>query len=152
MILGIDPGLTGAIAAMEGGKVVVVIDMPVVARLYGKGNEIDAYTLATMVMELGASNIETAVMEAVGAMPGQGVTSMLHFGESIGVVKGVLGALQIPVRFVTPQRWKKTAGIAGKEKDAARSLAIQQHPEVADQLQRKKDTGRADAICIARFG
>ena len=85
-------------------------------------------------------------------MPGQGVASTFRFGESVGVVLGVLGALQIPVRMVTPGRWKKAAGILGRDKDAARTLAIQHHPEIADRLTRKKDIGRADAVCIARFG
>ena len=91
-------------------------------------------------------------MEQVGAMPGQGATSMFNFGEGFGIVKEVLGALQIPVRMVTPQRWKRFAGLTGKDKDAARSLAIQLHPEAAEYLRRKKDVGRADAIMIARFG
>ena len=85
-------------------------------------------------------------------MPGQGVSSMFRFGESVGVVLGVLGALQMPVRWVTPQRWKKAAGIVGKDKDAARSLAIQLHPEIAGMLTRKKDHNRGESILIARFG
>ena len=85
-------------------------------------------------------------------MPGQGVSSTFHFGESVGVVLGVLGALQMPIRMVTPAKWKKAAGLLGRDKDAARTMAIQHHPEIADQLTRKKDIGRADAVCIARFG
>ena len=81
-----------------------------------------------------------------------GGTSGFNFGEAFGIVEGVLGALQIPVRFATPRVWKKAAGLLNKDKDAARTMAIQLHPEVADQLTRKKDIGRADAICIAHFG
>ena len=124
------------------------------ARLHGKGQQVDPYALAGIIrtfVEKSGEDI-SAVIEAVAAMPGQGVSSMFRFGESVGVVLGVLGALQIPLRWVTPQRWKKAAGIVGKDKDAARSLAIQLHPEVAELLKRKEDVGRADAALIARFG
>ena len=151
MIVAIDPGQTGALAFMEGGKVTALIDMPTMARTHGKGQQVDPYELASLIMEHNGQWGE-AVMEQVGAMPGQGSVSMFNFGEGVGIVKGVLGALQIPVRFVTPQRWKKAAGLTGKDKDAARTLAIQLHPEVAGELTRKKDIGRADAVCIAHFG
>ena len=152
IILGFDPGQTGAVAAFDGERIEAVIDMPTMTRLHGKGNQVDPYTLATALIDLCAGREATAVLEAVSAMPGQGVTSTFHFGESVGVVLGVLGALQIPVRMVTPAKWKKAAGLLGRDKDAARTLAIQRHPKVADQLTRKKDVGRADAVCIARFG
>ncbi len=152
VILGCDPGQTGAIAAYDGTIITGLIDMPTMARLHGKGQQVDPYALATEILNLCAGRNATAVVEAVSAMPGQGVSSMFRFGESVGVVLGVLGALQMPVRWVTPGRWKKSAGIAGKDKDAARSLAIQLHPEVAELLKRKRDIGRADSILIARFG
>ena len=152
LTLGIDPGQTGAIAVYDGERIEAVLDLPTMARLHGKGNQVDPYTLATALIDLCAGREATAVLEAVSAMPGQGVTSTFHFGESVGVVLGVLGALQIPVRMVTPAKWKKAAGLLGRYKDAARTLAIQRHPKVADQLTRKKDIGRADAVCIARFG
>ena len=152
VILGCDPGQTGAIAAYDGTIITGLIDMPTMTRLHGSGRQVDPYTLATEILDLCAGRNATVVIEAVSAMPGQGVSSMFRFGESVGVVLGVLGALQVPVRMVTPARWKRTAGILGRDKDAARTLAIQLHPEVADQLARKKDIGRADAVCIARFG
>ena len=136
---------------MEKCLIVQVIDMPVMARTHGKGQQVDASALASELFGVGTGTISEVVMEQVGAMPGQGSTSMFNFGEGVGIVKGVLGALQIPVRMVTPQRWKKSAGIAGRDKDAARSLAIQLHPEAAEYLRRRKDVGRADAIMIARF-
>ena len=150
--IGIDPGQTGAIAAYDGARIVGLIDMPTMTRLHGQGQQVDPYTLTTAIIDLRAGRDAVAIIEAVSARPGQGVSSMFRFGESVGVVLGVLGALQMPVRWVTPQRWKKAAGIVGKDKDAARSLAIQLHPEVADMLTRKKDCGRGDSILIARFG
>lgn len=152
VILGCDPGQTGAIAAYDGTIITGLIDMPTMARLHGSGRQVDPYTLATEILDLCGGRNATAVIEAVSAMPGQGVSSMFRFGESVGVVLGVIGALQMPVRWVTPQRWKKAAGIVGKDKDAARSLAIQLHPEVADMLTRKKDHNRGESILIARFG
>jgi len=152
MKIGIDPGQTGAIAIMEGGKITAVIDMPIMARTHGKGFQVDPYSLTTALFDSKATRATEVILEQVSAMPGQGGVSMFNFGEGVGVVKGVLGALQMSARFVTPQKWKKAAGLIGKDKDAARTLAIQLHPEVAGQLTRKKDGGRADAICIAHFG
>ena len=161
MIIGIDPGQTGALAFYEHGKIVAVVDMPVMARTHGKGQQVDPYALATLILENnGARGV--AVMEQVDGRPrvkkgtkepvSMGGTSSFNFGDSFGAVRGVLGALQISLRMAPPHRWKKSAGLIGKDKDAARALAIQLHPEVADQLTRKKDIGRADAVCIARFG
>lgn len=152
VIMGVDPGQTGAIAAYDGTIITGLIDMPTMSRLHGSGRQVDPYTLATEILDLCGGRNATAVIEAVSAKTGQGVSSMFRFGESVGVVLGVLGALQMPIRWVTPGRWKKAAGIVGKDKDAARSLAIQLHPEVADMLTRKRDVGRADSILIARFG
>ncbi len=152
VIIGVDCGQTGAIAAYDGTIITGLIDMPTMSRLHGSGRQVDPYTLATAVIDLCAGRNATAVIEAVSAMPGQGVSSMFRFGESVGVVLGVLGALQVPIRWVTPSKWKKAAGIDGRDKDAARSLAIQLHPEIADQLTRKKDHNRGEAILIARFG
>ena len=151
MIIGIDPGQTGAIAFMDdNGKVVALHDMPTMARTHGRGEQVDPYSLATLILEHGGQHRE-AVLEQVASRPLQSSQSGFNFGEAVGIVKGVLGALQIPVRLVTPQRWKRNAGLIGKKKDASRALAIQLHPEVSDQLTRKKDQGRAEAILIARF-
>lgn len=150
-ILGCDPGQSGAIAAIRDGRVVALHDMPTMARLHGKGQQVDPYALSSIMLGISPPR-RVLYLEAVAAMPGQGVSSTFRFGESLGVVLGVAGALQIPVRWITPASWKRRAGLTGKEKDASRTLAIQRHPEVADMLERKKDNGRADAICIAEFG
>lgn len=152
IVLGFDPGQTGAIAAYDGTIITGLIDMPTMTRLHGSGRQVDPYTLATEILDLCAGRNATAVIEAVSAMPGQGVSSMFRFGESVGVVVGVLGALQVPMRWVTPSVWKRRAGLLGRDKDAARSLAIQMHPEVADRMTRKKDHNRGESILIARFG
>ena len=157
MKLGLDPGISGALALLDGEEVLFVADMPVMEKTHGKGQQVNAAILADNIRHCQAIAAADGqglkvYLEQVGAMPGQGVTSVFTFGEGFGVIKGVLGTLAVPYRLVRPQSWKKRAGLLGKEKDAARALAIQQHPEIADQLTRKKDGGRADAILIARFG
>src|SRR5690606_2041087 len=92
----------------------------------------------------------TAYVEKVGAMPGQGVSSMFNFGMGVGVLQGVLAACGIPYFLVTPQSWKKRASLSGKDKDMARTMAQQLYPSAS--LGRKKDIGRADAMLIARYG
>ena len=152
--VGCDPGQTGALAVLKDGKIVMLADMPVSARLHGSGQQVDGSELASILrgaIMLAGDNPVAIFLEAVSAMPKQGGSSMFRFGESVGVILGVAGALGIPINWRTPQRWKKEAGLLGKDKDAARTLAIQLHPEVAGDLTRKKDVGRADAICIAHF-
>ena len=153
-ILGIDPGITGAIYfnTVEGK---IVVDMPIMAKTSGKGNQINPYELTSLLMQPPIdrlTGIKAAYLESVHAMPGQGVSSVFSFGKSVGTIEGVLAALNIPLVMVTPQRWKKNAKLIGKDKDAARTLAIQLYPELSDRLSRKKDIGRADAILIAEFG
>ena len=151
--IGIDPGLSGAVCALENGRVSVVIDLPIRAKLTGKGNEIDAPRLWEMLSGIGLVKGETPVyLEKVHSMPGQGVKSVFSFGESTGVIKGVVASFGLPLFLVTPQKWKKAAGLIGKDKDCARTLAQDTHPEAREFLQRKKDIGRADAILIAEFG
>ena len=146
MKIGIDPGISGAIAILQDDDSLInVYDMPIMAGT-GKRQQVNASELVKILSQ--ANGI--SYVERVSAMPGQGVSSMFSFGTSYGIVLGVLAALQIPVVLVTPQRWKKIAGLTGKEKDMARTLAQQLYPEAA--LGRKRDIGRADAILIARFG
>lgn len=146
-ILGIDPGLTGAYVILEDGVPIEWDSMPVM--VYGKNKRINAAHLAAVWR---FANIDIAHMEQVGAMPGQGVTSMFTFGHAAGTVSGVLGALEIPVVMVTPQSWKKAAILIGKDKDAARSLAIQLWPNWRDLDKKGKGQALADAALIARYG
>jgi len=146
MIFGIDPGISGAIAKLnDNGSFISVTDMPVMAGT-GKRRQVNAAELARILKLDGG----TAYLERASAMPKQGVSSMFSFGTSYGIIIGVLAALGIPVILVTPQSWKKRAGLTGKEKDCARTLAQQLYPTA--ELGRKKDIGRADALLIARFG
>lgn len=154
LVIGIDPGQSGAIVALADGEPVKIIDMPTMARRAG-GYQVDGATLAASLRGLfhehsGAYIV--AVVEQVGSMPNQGVSSMFRFGQSDGIVRGVIAALGIGMVEVPPQTWKRALGLIGCAKDCARTLAIQRFPAVAIQLARKKDCGRADALLIALWG
>ena len=169
-IIGIDPGISGAIAVLRAlgdgvqytaTSVLEVVDMPYSAKLAGKGNQVNAVALARYLQTWGQDADVRVLVEQVNAMPAigkdgnrrsMGVTSAMNFGRSCGIVEGVVAALVYPLFYVSPQTWKKRAGLLGKDKDAARTLCIQRHPSIAGRLQRKKDCGRADAILIAEFG
>jgi crossover junction endodeoxyribonuclease RuvC len=147
MKVGIDPGLSGAVAILDDeNNLWAVFDMPIMQASKTK-RQVNPADLARIIKE---NCPDIVIIEAVHAMKGQGVSSMFNFGKSAGVVEGVCAALGIPMMFVTPQKWKKRAGLIGKDKDMARTKAIQLYPDAP--LARKKDIGRADAILIARYG
>jgi crossover junction endodeoxyribonuclease RuvC len=151
IILGIDPGLSGAIAIYNiYTEELVVMDMPTVemTRNGKHKREVSPALVADVIAGKGAVR---AYMERVSAMPGQGVSSMFSFGRSAGVVEGVLAAYEIPVTLVTPQAWMKAMGVrAGK--DGSRERAMQLFPAYSTLFARKKDDGRSDAALIAKYG
>lgn len=154
LTLGVDPGQTGAIAALADGVPAGFIDMPTFARKAG-GQQVDAASLAAKLRDVlmqhpGAYVV--AILEQVNAMPDQGSASGFRFGQSDGIVRGVLGALGIGFVEVPPATWKRHLKLTGCEKDAARAQAIQRYPDAANDLGRKKDIGRADALLIALWG
>lgn len=148
--IGIDPGITGAIAVCNGDPdTALVFDMPILTD--GKTKRVNAIALADLLRGLVIEySPEKVRIEKVGPMPGQGVTSMFNFGRGVGVIDGICGALQIRVTYPTPQKWKKRAGLIGKNKDQARTRALELYPHL--ELHRKKDVGRADAVLIAHYG
>ena len=91
------------------------------------------------------------VVEQVSAMPGQGVTSMFNFGQSFGVIKGICSAMELPIYYVRPAKWKKYFNLINAEKDASRTKVIEMFPEISQKLSRKKDNNKADAILIAKY-
>ena len=91
------------------------------------------------------------VVEQVSAMPGQGVTSMFNFGQSFGILKGICSAMQLPMYFVRPAKWKKYFGLINSEKDASRTRVIEMFPYFSSNLSKKKDSNKADAILIASY-
>ena len=93
----------------------------------------------------------SVIVEQVSAMPGQGVTSMFNFGQSFGVIKGICSAMQLPIIFVRPAKWKKYFNLINTEKDASRTKVIEIFPYISTKLSKKKDANKADAILIASF-
>ena len=149
-ILGVDIGINGAFSLYVDGKFERVIDMPTVEVIRGgkKKNHISAQGVAAAIKELNPTH---AIVEKVGAMPNQGVSSMFAFGRAAGIIEGALAALNVPVTYVTPQAWMK-ATQCGKGKDAIRHRCMELHPEHQQLFARVKDSGRADATMIAYYG
>ena len=148
VIIGIDPGSSGAIAVVgRDGSYIAHINMPTVK--VGTKSRVNGAALAAFLREHRGAH---AWLEQVGAMPGQGVSSMFTFGHAAGVVEGLLQGLGIPYTLVTPQAWKKRAGLIGQDKDAARSRAIQLYPDLRVLDLKGKGQAVADALLIARFG
>ena len=151
--IGIDPGLSGAIAVLADGAYRHCFDMPTQGRGKAGRQCVNAAALAAYLrgqMQTDRGAYVHAIIEDVSARPGQGVTSMFRFGQALGAIEGVLAALSIPVTRVTPQRWKAAFRLTGTEKDAARGIAQDLYPDAP--LSRKRDCGRADALLVARHG
>ena len=154
LIIGIDPGISGSICFLDNGKILEVIEMPVMTD--GKKNKkqvngSQVYNEITKRIKQFEKNQIRVVIEHVSAMPGQGVTSMFNFGQSFGILKGICTAMQLPMYFVRPAKWKKYFNLLNSEKDASRTRAIEIFPYFSSQLSRKKDSNKADAILIASF-
>ena len=154
LIIGIDPGISGSICFLDNGKILDVIEMPVMTD--GKKNKkqvngSQVYNEITKRIKQFEKNQIRVVIEHVSAMPGQGVTSMFNFGQSFGILKGICTAMQLPMYFVRPAKWKKYFNLINSEKGAIRTRAIEIFPYFSSQLSKKKDVNKADAILIASF-
>ena len=154
LIIGIDPGISGAICFFENGEIKDVIDMPNMAEGKKNKKQINGPQLFNeldrRIQNIQKKNI-SVVVERVSAMPGQGVTSMFNFGQSFGVIKGICSAMQLPIYFISPSKWKKYFNLIKTSKDASRAKAIEIFPYISTKLQRKKDSNKAEAILIASF-
>ena len=150
-IIGIDPGLSGAIAILENNKVLNVFDMPVMSEGKKNKRQLNSALLSNLIKE-NIGNTEVAiVVEQVNAMPGQGVTSMFNFGQTFGAIKGICAALELPIFFVRPSKWKKHFDLINSSKDSSRTKVIEMYPKMSNLLSKKKDVNKSDAILIARF-
>ncbi len=154
LIIGIDPGISGSLCFFNDGKVIDLVEMPSMAEGKKNKKQVNGAQIYNEIY-LRIKDVETkdikVVIEQVSAMPGQGVTSMFNFGQSFGVLKGICSAMQLPMYFVRPARWKKYFNLINSEKDASRTKAIQIFPYISQKLSRKKDSNKADAILIASF-
>ena len=154
LIIGIDPGVSGSICFLKDGKILDVIEMPVMNEGKKNKKQVNGAQIYNEISKKINSNPETntrVVIEHVTAMPGQGVTSMFNFGQSFGILKGVCSAMRLPMFFVRPAKWKKYYNLINSEKDASRTRAIEIFPNFSSQLSKKKDSNKADAILIASF-
>lgn len=151
--LGVDPGLTGALAWVDAeGRLLWVEDMPLAEHRVGKSrkNKVPPGVLRAVIENAPCPAPVCAAVEAVHAMPGQGVSSMFTFGMTYGVILGVLAGMDVRVQHVRPQEWKSTVRLPkSAPKGAARALAADLFPAQAHLFKRVKDDGRADAALIA---
>tara|TARA_B100001250_G_C19770420_1_gene776890 strand:+ start:763 stop:1257 length:495 start_codon:yes stop_codon:yes gene_type:complete len=154
LIIGIDPGISGAICFFENGEVKDVIDMPTMAEGKKNKRQINGRQIfneiSNRINNYNSKNINV-IVEQVSAMPGQGVTSMFNFGQSFGIIKGICSAMQLPIFFVRPAKWKKYFDLINSQKDASRTKAIEMFPKISSILSKKKDANKAEAILIASF-
>jgi hypothetical protein len=150
--IGIDPGLGGAVAIIDGLNV-DLFDTP--TALTGKGTKRD-YLIANMtpLLESAAKYQPFCVLEAVHSMPKQGVASSFSFGRGLGIWEGILSAYGIPYAKVAPQTWKKAmlGDMPRDNKDSSRIAATRLFPNASDMLARKKDDGRAESLLMAEYG
>ena len=154
LIIGIDPGISGAICFFEDGQVKEIIDMPVMADGKKNKRQINGPQIYNEILKRinrFQKKDVIVVIEQVSAMPGQGVTSMFNFGQSFGVLKGICSAMQLSTFFIRPTKWKKYFGLIKTEKDASRTKVIEIFPYISSELSRKKDSNKADAVLIASF-
>ena len=154
LVIGIDPGISGSICFFQDGKIIDVVEMPTM--IEGKKNKKQVNgsqifnEISKRIKKIDKKDIKV-IIEQVSAMPGQGVTSMFNFGQSYGILKGICSAMQLPMYFVRPAKWKKYFNLINSEKDASRTRAIEIFPYFSSQLSKKKDSNKADAILIASF-
>jgi crossover junction endodeoxyribonuclease RuvC len=154
LIIGIDPGISGSICFFENGKILDVVEMPTMTE--GKKNKrqvngSQVYNEISKKIKLIDKKDIKVIIEQVSAMPGQGVTSMFNFGQSYGILKGICSAMQLPMYFVRPAKWKKYFNLINSEKDASRTKAIEIFPYFSLNLSKKKDSNKADAILLASY-
>ena len=154
LIIGIDPGISGSICFFDNGEILDVIEMPTMTDGKKNKKQVNGSQIYNEILKRvnnPAKQDVKVVIEQVSAMPGQGVTSMFNFGQSFGILKGICSAMQLPMYFVRPAKWKKYFGLINLEKDASRTRVIEMFPYFSSHLSKKKDSNKADAILIAYF-
>jgi crossover junction endodeoxyribonuclease RuvC len=151
--MGVDPGVSGAVAIFDGTDLLDAFDMPVVETQSGKRKR------RRISPEMLVAEIEDHIdclarvyIEDVHAMPGQGVTSMFAFGEAAGLIRGVMAGLKVPVYLISPVTWKRAMKLQGAGKDASRAMAARMWPQRAGLFKRQRDDGRAEAALLAHYG
>ena len=151
-IIGIAPVLSGGIAMLDDLKIFDIYDMPIMSEGKKNKNQLNSAQLVNIIKKNIIPSGDTfLIVEQVSAMPGQGVTSMFNFGQTFGSIKGICAALNLPIFFVRPAKWKKHFDLINSSKDASRTKVIEMYPSISPRLSKKKDVNKADAILIARY-
>lgn len=147
MIVGVDPGFSGAVALLDDSQqIMFAVDMPVLGE--GKKKQLDELEIRELLREPGISHV---YIEKSQTMPGQGISSSGRYMCSYGIVRGICVGLGLPYTLVHPKTWKKDMmRDMGKEKEASVIRVKQLYPDI--KMPRKKDHGPCDAILIARYG
>ena len=154
--MGVDPGLTGAVAWVDSKGSCVVVDLPTV-ELPGNGlvkRRIDGLALARLIRtHCPAAEGVLALCEQVGTMGGQNnaVQTQGSLMRSLGAIEAVLEVLRMPPQMVRPQAWKSHYGV-GSDKAASLATARALYPCAADALKLAKHHNRAEAVLIAHYG
>lgn len=143
IIIGIDPGMTGALAVLDRGQLVAVVPMPTTS------GQVSGAEIAEIVDAYAPHHV---YIEDVHAMPQNGSISSFKLGYNFGVVIGVVNAAHVPIMRVSSHRWKKSYNLIGKDKSASRALAMELYPAHAHSFRLRKDDGKAEATLIARWG
>ena len=154
LIIGIDPGISGSMCFFEDGKILDVVEMPIMTE--GKKNKKQVNgsqiynEIIKRIKQKDKKDIRV-IIEQVSAMPGQGVTSMFNFGQSFGILKGMCSAMQLPMYFVRPAKWKRYFNLINSEKDASRTKAIEIFPYFSSNLAKKKKPNKKLSIFISNY-
>jgi crossover junction endodeoxyribonuclease RuvC len=144
-LIGIDPGLSGAIAVLADDEI-TCHDMPFV-EVRGK-RLVDAHGLVDLIR--GVGTVDMAILEHVQGVQGSGATSAFNFGRGFGLLEGVLAGLAVPTTLVRPQSWTKALQVSS-DKGQHRQAAMRLWPRQAALFARVKDDGRADAALLCHW-
>jgi crossover junction endodeoxyribonuclease RuvC len=147
VMIGIDPGITGAVGLLNGdGSFRAVVDLPVIRDRSLAW--IDSAVLSAALAVAISPHDAVVVIERVSAMPGQGVASSFGFGVTLGSILAAVQAMRLPLEFVTPATWKRALAL-GADKHAALHKARLMYPMA--ELSLVKHHNRAEALLIAHF-
>ncbi len=151
-IIGIDPGLSGAITFLDATthKIMAIFDMPTVTVTINK-KERRKIAPALLAEIVGRYSVKHIIVENVAPRPGEGAVGAFSFGFGVGIIHGIAAGLDLPLTTVHPATWKKALGVPA-DKGGARLAAMARFPEWADSFKRVKDHDRAESALIALYG
>lgn len=146
-ILGIDPGISGAYAVLEDGRLIDAQDIPISGS--GAKKRVNVNLFASLISVYGA---RWAFIERAQAMPKQGASSGFLYGRAVGALEASVELSNIAFEVVEASKWKRHFALKGGDKESARQKALWIFPDAHELLARKKDHQRAEAALIALYG